>query len=146
MLSIVITTNCEINDYNEEIRDQFQEMKQGAKCLNGHMDSEKEQDPEQKWKCNQCKCILFSKLLKMFIFLNRADPKYKIQCIMEFLKYICENIQYFREYRNLMEVVYDYMTKLITETPNIHNDILKQNVENVVLELDNIFSFMHLYH
>jgi hypothetical protein len=149
MLSAVISTNLEINEYNEEIDQQFQEMKQEAKCLDGHMDSVQDQNPPLKvpdGNCNQCKSILFSRLLKMFIFFNRTNSRYKTQCIMEFSKYICENIEYFREYRNLMEVLYDYMTILITESTNIQNETLKQNVENVILDLDNIFSFMHLYH
>lgn len=98
-------------------------------------------------KLRQSDNICMNVCLRMFILLYRIKPQYRTQTLVEYLSYIRDNIEHFRQYRDLMVVVHRYMQELEKSICYIRNEEekLKIEVEQIILDMDEIFSFMHLY-
>ncbi len=132
--------------YDETITEYYNTFRNQTKCLECRQKSAvSKEDEETEELCEQCKNQNFANFLMMFIHLHRQETSRKIHTMAEMLQYVCENIQYFRIYRIFMEVIYSYMKLLEKYSPHIQNDTLKKKVEDVILDLDVVFSLMHRY-
>lgn len=89
--------------------------------------------------------LLMSIGLRFFVFLFRVKQENRVHALLEYLAYIREHIEYFRQYRNLMIVVHQYWQELEKLAEFVHEEQLKQDVEEMVLDWDVIFSMMHRY-